>query len=62
MRSKKKLIYKLHENMQQNPFKPIQEISFRNTGVRVYDFNKIKSIRAMSLNGLNTAPTQEIKK
>ena len=50
MKSKKKLIYKLHENMQDNPFKPVAEISFRNAGVHSCDFNKLRSIRAMSLN------------
>ncbi len=52
MKSKKKLIYKLHENLQENPFKPLQETSFRNVGVKSYDFNKMKSIRAISLRGL----------
>lgn len=55
MKSKKKLIYKLHENLQENPFKPLQETSFRNVGVKSYDFNRMKSIRAISLKGLTEA-------
>ena len=54
MKSKKKLIYKLNENINENPFKPLESVSFRNAGVASYDFNKLKSIRAISLKGLES--------
>ena len=49
MKSKKKLIYKLQENIQSNPFKYVSQQSMRNTGVKSYDFNKLRATRAISL-------------